>query len=173
MGLIQYFLALHRQAVVLATVRRDHKIGIPIGHRHPPPVEQTEAAVVVAGVEVPPVQGRLVKAILALAGPPQAAVAVAVRELPAKNRVRVELASAIQLVVHQQHMLEAAVVTVGQDSLVARLCQEEAVQVRAMVIPVPTKMDLPAPTVEAAEVGAGGPTAVVGHWAAQAVVELL
>jgi hypothetical protein len=39
-------------------------------------------------------------------------------------------------------MLEAAVATLGQMGLVAGLCQEEAVQVLAMVVSVTTKMDL-------------------------------
>jgi hypothetical protein len=99
MGLLQYFLPLHRRAAVPATDRLQMHRGIPLGLA--PLVVRRVAAVVAVGVEVPPDQGVLAKAIMALAAV-QAVVVVEGLGQSATNRLAlVELASAIQLMGHQ------------------------------------------------------------------------
>ena len=99
MALHQYFLPLHRQAAAQATVQMDHNLGIPLGLATL--AVRRVAAVVAVGVEAPLAWVRPHKATMGLAGPPLAVVAEAVQVRSAKNPVRVELALAIQLMVHQ------------------------------------------------------------------------
>ena len=82
-----------------ATDRLEMHRGIPLGLAAL--VVRRVAAVVAVGVEVPPDQGFLAKAIMALAAV-RAAEAVEGLGQPATNRLAmVELASAIQLMGHQ------------------------------------------------------------------------